>query len=203
MDDCVCYGRRPDRVLYVHDRLHGELAGVALARRQPPQRVCQHAALIQGVEARAGAEKASHQRTLQTTCTSASSGTLTRTTRNVARSRGTRCPVESPRTLGAAPRVSCYLQRPTSMRTESREIAEAAPDGGASLGVDASMLKSELYNEARNAGIEGRSAMNKEQLVEALRQRQDTSSPGEPATATERQPARSELDSREVVPPAA
>jgi hypothetical protein len=89
------------------------------------------------------------------------------------------------------------------MRTESREIAEAAPDGGASLGVDASMLKSELYNEARNAGIEGRSAMNKEQLVEALRQRQETSSPREPATATERQPARSEVDSREVVPPAA
>jgi Rho termination factor, N-terminal domain len=104
------------------------------------------------------------------------------------------------------------------MRTEQRDIAEyLATDGKASPGVDASKSKNELYEEARNAGIEGRSAMNKEQLIEALRQRQETSSPRGPATAetpawrprtrreprSERQPTRSEVDSGEVVPPAA
>jgi hypothetical protein len=50
-----------------------------------------------------------------------------------------------------------------------REIAEAAPDGKGSP-ADASMPKNDLYNEARNAGIQGRSTMTKEQLVEALRE---------------------------------
>lgn len=56
------------------------------------------------------------------------------------------------------------------MRGQWREIAEAASDGKGSPGVDASMSKSDLYNEARKAGIEGRSGMAKEQLVEALRE---------------------------------
>jgi hypothetical protein len=44
------------------------------------------------------------------------------------------------------------------------------------------MSKSELYNEARHAGIDGRSAMNKEQLVEALRKYRATSMPREATT---------------------
>jgi hypothetical protein len=65
-----------------------------------------------------------------------------------------------------------------------REIAEAGPDEKGSPGVDASMPKSDLYNEARNAGIRGRSAMTKEQLVEALREhraRRHSRSEREPA----------------------
>jgi hypothetical protein len=49
------------------------------------------------------------------------------------------------------------------------EIAEDAPGGKGSPGVDVSMSKSDLYTEARNAGIQGRSTMTKAQLVEALR----------------------------------
>jgi hypothetical protein len=55
------------------------------------------------------------------------------------------------------------------MRGQWREVAEVAPDGKGSPGVDASLSKSHLYNEARHAGIKGRSTMTKEQLVEALR----------------------------------
>jgi hypothetical protein len=53
-----------------------------------------------------------------------------------------------------------------------------APDDqepGTALGVDASKSKKELYDEARNAGIEGRSAMTKEELIEALGNQQKRS----------------------------
>jgi hypothetical protein len=77
------------------------------------------------------------------------------------------------------------------------------------------MSKSELYEEARNAGIEGRSAMNKGQLVEALRHRRAASSLREPATRqtparrprtrpqsrSEGQPAVSAVDSAKVPRP--
>jgi hypothetical protein len=73
------------------------------------------------------------------------------------------------------------------MRTERSEIAEIGPDGKASSGVDASKSRSELYNEARHAGIDGRSAMNKQQLVDALRKHRATrtrdSRNARPATA--------------------
>jgi hypothetical protein len=69
------------------------------------------------------------------------------------------------------------------MRIQQRDTAEyLAPDGNASRGVDASMSKSELYEEARNAGIEGSSTMKKEQLIEALRQCRAANSRREPAT---------------------
>lgn len=68
------------------------------------------------------------------------------------------------------------------MRGQWREIAEAAPDGKGSPGVDASMSKSDLYNEARNVGIEGRSTMTKEQLGEALREHRARGLLREPAT---------------------
>jgi hypothetical protein len=42
--------------------------------------------------------------------------------------------------------------------------------------------KSELYRDAKDVGIEGRSPMNKEQLIQALREHQGKSSSGEQAT---------------------
>jgi hypothetical protein len=60
--------------------------------------------------------------------------------------------------------------------------ATGDPRPGRALGVDASKSKRELYQEAKNAGIEGRSAMSKEELIEALRSQQATSSLREPAT---------------------
>jgi hypothetical protein len=77
------------------------------------------------------------------------------------------------------------------MRTDRREIAEPGSDGRAWPAVDASMSKSDIYNEARRAGIKGRSAMDKEQLVEALRKRR--------ATSVAHEPAPSKADSAEVV----
>jgi hypothetical protein len=56
-------------------------------------------------------------------------------------------------------------------------IAEGRPNGKISSGMDAWKSKSELYNEAKNAGIAGRSAMTKEQLVEALRKHRAMRSP--------------------------
>jgi hypothetical protein len=56
------------------------------------------------------------------------------------------------------------------MRKDFRhQSAEPGVGAKASSDVDATKSRSELYEEARSAGIEGRSAMNKEQLVEALR----------------------------------
>lgn len=52
-----------------------------------------------------------------------------------------------------------------------------AKDGETAPAVAVSKSKSELYAEARHAGIEGRSAMNKEQLVEALRKHRATRDP--------------------------
>jgi hypothetical protein len=78
------------------------------------------------------------------------------------------------------------------MQTESKDIRERAPDGQASDAVDASKSKRELYHEARNAGIERRSSMNKEHLVEALRKLQATSVPRERTkrhSRSEREPA--------------
>jgi hypothetical protein len=84
------------------------------------------------------------------------------------------------------------------------------PDRTASPGMGATKSKNELYEEARDAGIAGRSAMNKGQLVEALRKHRG---PREPATRQEsgrrprdgepprsqRRPAQSAADSAEVV----
>jgi hypothetical protein len=51
--------------------------------------------------------------------------------------------------------------------------ATGAGEPSAALGVDASKSKRELYEAVKNAGIEGRSAMNKEELIEALRKQRD------------------------------
>jgi hypothetical protein len=67
------------------------------------------------------------------------------------------------------------------MGTDSREDAEPTTDGTASPGADATKSKNELYEEARDAGIEGRSATNREQLVGALRRHRATSVRREPA----------------------
>jgi hypothetical protein len=84
--------------------------------------------------------------------------------------------------------------------------------------VDASRSKRALYQEAKDAGIDGRSAMTKEELVEALRKHRATSSRREPATPqvlrpgrrprtgrqsrSKGQPPLSEINSAEIVGPA-
>ena len=70
--------------------------------------------------------------------------------------------------------------------------ATGGGEPGRAHGADASKSKRELYEEARKAGIQGRSAMSKEELIEALRRRQSPT-PGSEA------PERTEVDS----PPAA
>jgi len=78
------------------------------------------------------------------------------------------------------------------MRTDLRQNAEPSTRGNPSPDVDALKSRSELYEEARNAGIVGRSAMNKEQLVEALRRRRAISeSRASTSTGTRRRPVRS------------
>jgi hypothetical protein len=95
--------------------------------------------------------------------------------------------------------------RPEAKVAES--VADACWGGRAACAVDTSKSKRELYHEAKNAGIKGRSAMNKEQLVEALRKHQ-APRPARRAS-TGRQPrsegrsAPSEVDSAEGVRPAA
>jgi hypothetical protein len=61
-----------------------------------------------------------------------------------------------------------------------RAAAENVRDAGTD-GMDASKSRGELYSDAREAGIEGRSEMNKEQLLEALRKHRATTDPDEPA----------------------
>ena len=55
------------------------------------------------------------------------------------------------------------------MPTDLRQSAEPSAGGKPSPDVDATKSRRELYEEARQAGIAGRSAMDKEQLIEALR----------------------------------
>jgi Rho termination factor, N-terminal domain len=73
--------------------------------------------------------------------------------------------------------------------------AEAAPQAGAwwvldgqanGNGVDASKSKRQLYAEAKQAGIQGRSSMNKKQLVEALHRHHSRASSQEPPRRTSR-----------------
>ena len=56
----------------------------------------------------------------------------------------------------------------------ARSGAAARRGGGRSYGgVDASKPKQELYEQAKAAGIEGRSSMSKDELADALRKRND------------------------------
>jgi hypothetical protein len=61
-------------------------------------------------------------------------------------------------------------------------VAELSRNGQTPCGSGASKSKTELNSEAKDAGIEGRSRTNKEELVEPLRKYRANSSSGEPAT---------------------
>jgi hypothetical protein len=79
-----------------------------------------------------------------------------------------------------------------TMRTDLRQSAELSTGGKPSPDLDAMKSRRELYEEARNAGIVGRSAMNKEELAEALRRRRAIREPRTPAsTEAPRRPSRS------------
>lgn len=57
---------------------------------------------------------------------------------------------------------------------QAARSGKAARRGGATAGgVDAGKRKDELYEDARRAGIEGRSRMSKDELVDALRRAND------------------------------
>lgn len=66
------------------------------------------------------------------------------------------------------------------MLTERRQVAEYRPRF---RGADLSKTKSDLYKEAKNAGIKGRSAMSKSELVAALLEHRAMSSSRERATS--------------------
>jgi hypothetical protein len=96
----------------------------------------------------------------------------------------------------------------------AQRFAVTSKDRETAPAVAASKSKSELYEEARDAGIMGRSAMNKEQLVEALRNHRARSEPATRETPARRsrsgrkfrsegQPAASEVDSADGPRPAA
>jgi hypothetical protein len=79
-----------------------------------------------------------------------------------------------------------------TMRTDLRQSAEPSTGRKPSPDVDAMKSRRELYEEARNAGIEGRSAMNKRELAEALGERRAIRESGASAsTEAPRRPPRS------------
>jgi hypothetical protein len=117
-------------------------------------------------------------------------------------------------------REGLHDQEPTcGTAPPEANVAEARPDDKTCSGVDASRSKGELYEEARNAGIKGRSAMSEEQLDEAPLKPRAARSRHAPATRQAPRPGRrpltgrqprsdgrptlGELDSAEAVRPAA
>jgi hypothetical protein len=113
--------------------------------------------------------------------------------------RGPKCPFRripsptprsAPTARPAKGRAAARTVATTTERTGSGDlkstaaggVAEARRGGKTACGVDASKSKSELYRDAKDVGIEGRSTMNKEQLIQALREHKGKSSSGEQAT---------------------
>ena len=78
------------------------------------------------------------------------------------------------------------------------DVAEARPDNKTSPGVDPAKSMGELHEEARNAGIEGRSAMSEEQLDEGPREHRATRSRHAPATRQAPRPGRPPLTGRQL-----
>jgi hypothetical protein len=82
------------------------------------------------------------------------------------------------------------------MRIEQPAVAKPGRASGdhqpstTPVGAAASKSKRELYQEAKKAGIVGRSAMSKQQLIEALRRHEETGQQRASATLTENDSAR-------------
>src|ERR671919_2566963 len=64
-------------------------------------------------------------------------------------------------------------QGPSDPQSELSGAAARRGEGRSYGGVDASKPKQELYEDAKSAGIEGRSNMTKDELAEALRKHSD------------------------------